>query len=117
MTRSGRLATVYGSGYGGGNPFHFTSQSSPIKYRAWDAVKQITYGNNRTMNVSYNRRLQITGAEMSGLMSATYAYNNDGRIARIDDDWQQPDPYYPWLSRLIKARYNYDDVGRLIQCR
>ncbi len=111
--RSGRLATVYGSGYGGGNPFYFTSPSSPIKYRAWDATKQITYGNNRTMNVSYNGRLQTAGVEMPGLMSVTYVYNYDGRIAQIDDDWQQPDPYYPSLSRRIKARYNYDDVGRV----
>src|SRR5205085_2836652 len=87
-----------------------------LTYRAFGALKGLTYGNNNTLALSYNNRLQLTNWTVPNVLGWEYSYNDyynadDGRVlfakntasstaAGLRDD-------------KLDRSYDYDQVGRL----
>ena len=115
----GRLSSVsatgYSTGYVQGNwpnwswyNQNVTSFVSGISYRAWGAVKQMTYGNGVQLAMSYNTREQATRYELSNFYNqpnagATYDYYADGKI----HDTSKLE------NHVFDRAYTYDQAGRI----
>jgi YD repeat-containing protein len=65
----GRATAVSGSGYAG-----VSSYVSSIAYRAF-AVKQIGFGNSRTLSMQYDNRMRLTHWDIPGVMGWDYNYS------------------------------------------
>ncbi|MDQ3803369.1 MAG: PA14 domain-containing protein, partial [Acidobacteriota bacterium] len=106
----GRLTGAVGAGtlYGGVNNY-----AAGVRYRAWGALKELTYGNGRTLALQYNERLQVSHYEVPGVAAMEFQYrtpngtanDNDGRAKFMRD-------LMATGSRFDRA-YTYDAVGRL----
>ncbi len=103
----GLIVNVTGSTYGGVSQY-----ASGFAYRAWGALKGLSYGNNLTRSVSYNARLQPTQFEVAGqppqygsstIMKTQYQYFDDGALKYADD----------LLDNRFDRAYGYDQVSRL----
>ena len=101
----GRLTNVTGSGYAS-----VSSYVSSTAYRAF-GLKQMSYGNGRTLSLQYDNRLRVTQWDIPGVMGWNYAYNhfseNTGRVTYAQNR------YDPTLDRS----YDYDHLGRLLEAR
>jgi len=107
--QSGRISAVTGENnlYAG-----VATYASLATYRAWNALKGVTYGNNYTTAVKYNSRLQGTEFEVAGrpsqfgpstVMKTTYDYYGDASLKFANDT----------LDERFDRAYSYDNVGRL----
>ncbi|HEV2705405.1 MAG TPA: hypothetical protein VGV59_05745, partial [Pyrinomonadaceae bacterium] len=106
---TGRLTGVGGTPYGG-----ISQYASTMQYRAWDALKSLSYGNARTLNLQYNTRLQVSRYEIPGLVASEYRYttsvggsDNDGRVKFVRDLSQADSPF--------DRAYRYDHTGMLVE--
>ena len=99
----GRPASVTGSGYAG-----VSSYLSSFGYRAF-GLKQMNYGNGRTLSLQYDNRLRPTLWSVPGVLRMQYQYlwEQSGRLefARNLDD------------ETLDRWFAYDSVGRLIVSR
>jgi YD repeat-containing protein len=95
---AGRLNQLTGSGYPNVSQF-----ASNIQYRAWGAVKAVSYGNGTSLSTGYNSRLLPASFSVPGAISKTYQYYSDGRLDYSQD---VDEPRYDRKS-------GYDQVGRL----
>ena len=104
---SGRIINVTGSPYGG-----ISQYASAFVYRAWGAIKGLTYGNNLTLSMSYNSSLKLTQFEVAGrppqygpwtVMKTQYQYYDDGGLKYADD----------LLDERFDRAYAYDQMTRL----
>jgi YD repeat-containing protein len=107
--QAGRLGGVTGSDnlYGG------VSQYAPgVAYRAWGGIKGLNYGNNYTLAVSYNSRLQGTQFEVAGrpaqygpstVMKTQFDYYGDGATKYAHDV----------LDERFDRAYSYDNLTML----
>ncbi|HKP84179.1 MAG TPA: DUF4214 domain-containing protein [Pyrinomonadaceae bacterium] len=95
---TGRLTGVSGSPFGG-----VTQYVSNIKYRAWGARRELTYGNNHTASTQYNSRLLPTSYSLSNVMTRSYSYFADGRLSTssLSEDGS------------FNRAYEYNQAGRL----
>lgn len=95
---AGRLTAVSGSPFGG-----VTQYVSNIKYRAWGARRELTYGNNHIASTQYNSRLLPTNYSLSNAMTRSYSYFADGRLSgsTLSEDGS------------FNRAYEYDHAGRL----
>jgi hypothetical protein len=106
---AGRLTGVTGAGYP-----QVTEFASAIKYRAWGAPKELSYGNGFRFAATYTARLQVLRAELIGaglsgastLMGSENQYYEDGRL-RFSTDLRPGDG--PRFDR----KFEYDLVGRV----
>ena len=96
--QAGRLSSVTGSGSGSVTQF-----AANLQYRAWGALKSLTYGNNLSLSQSYDARLQLTSFQVGAVMSAEFQYHPDGHIRYAKDNTN------PTMDRA----YAYDHAGRL----
>src|SRR6266404_2836445 len=98
----GRPTGVSGSGYAG-----VSSYINSIGYRTF-GIKQMGYANGRTLSLSYDNRLRLTGWDVPGVMGWNYAYNyfneNSGRVTYAQNRYDS----------TLDRSYDYDQVGRLI---
>lgn len=94
----GRVASVTGSNFA-----NVSTYASGIQYRAWGDIKHITYGNARTLDVSFDSRMQVSGFQIPGVMSKTYGYYADGQLHSSTDA----------IDNRFDRSYNYDHVGRM----
>ncbi|HKV35652.1 MAG TPA: S8 family serine peptidase [Pyrinomonadaceae bacterium] len=101
--KTGRVSSISGSGYGG-----VSSYVSSLSYRAF-GLKQMSYGNGRTLSLQYDTRLRPTSWSIPGVlrMQYGYAWENSGRVefARNQDD------------ETLDRYFAYDQVGRLFVSR
>jgi YD repeat-containing protein len=119
---SGRLTSVTGSGFtntritGTWPNWTYVTNSIPtfvsgIAYRAWGAVKQMSYGNSAQLAMSYNNRLLATQYQLglknwdgtSYTTGSNYTYYDDGKInydGRLDNS-------------IFDRKYTYDQAGRI----
>ena len=100
---AGRLSSVTGTTFGTYLPI--STYASNIKYRAWGAIRQLTYGDNKTLSASYNSRMLAATFNVSGLISKSYDYYADGKL-RFSSDL---------LDHRFDRFYSYDHVRRLKQ--
>ena len=98
---TGRTEAITGTAFGG-----VTQYASNMQYRAWGAIKGMSYGNSKTASVWYNARLQPTDFAISGgVMAKAYQYENDGRL-RFSSAANE--------NKLDRS-YSYDHVGRVTE--
>jgi YD repeat-containing protein len=100
--QTGRMTAITGSAFA-----VVTSYASNLKYRAWGAVKEATYGDSTTLSASYNSRLLPTNFAISGWISKHYEYNADGRLRFTQDQLI--------VNSKFDRSYTYDHVGRVTQ--
>ncbi len=91
------------------------------KYRAWGAVKEINYGNNRGVSMNYNNRLQAqqytlnTGLQGNPTIYLQYNYYNDGKLKNsgigYSDDFDRSYEY-DFLGRLTSAKTGAEARGQ-----
>jgi YD repeat-containing protein len=107
--RTGRLASVTGTSYGGAGTY-----ASGMQYRAWGAIKGLSYGNGRTLVVTYNSRLQVESYQIPGVIATQYRYTttptspDDDGLVKFAQDLTQ-------VNSLFDRAYRYDHVGRLTE--
>ena len=99
----GRLNSVTGTN------FSVSPMINSITYRAWGGTEQVAYANGRTLNVSYNSRMQVSHFEIpatsfASVMSTDYEYYNDGRLRYMKDN----------KDGRFDRLYKYDHAARLI---
>ena len=106
----GRLSSVTGSD----NLFNAVSNyASSFQYRAWNAIKNLTYGNNVSQSLTYNTRLQTTRYEiLNGRSQGT------GEILTVRSDYQlYADGQVKFASDSLSNEYDrayaFDHLGRL----
>jgi YD repeat-containing protein len=99
----GRVSNVTGTNYS------ITQFLSNVSYRASGATKEVSYGNGRTLSLSYNQRLEVTHFEipssgsLPSVMAIDYQYNDDGRLSYSHD----------LLDSRFDRGYQYDHEGRI----
>jgi hypothetical protein len=110
--KAGRVQTVTGSSYA--SVTQYSSNTLPIKYRAWGALKEMTYGNNLKTQVNYNSKLLVKNFDVTGqaagygpstVMQSEHTYYNDGSIFYSKDTTA--------ATRLFDRAYEFDFAKRL----
>ena len=102
---AGQLSEVTGEG----NLIENVSDyASGFDYRAWGAMRSISFGNGTNQQTDFNSRFQPTSGSLNGLMLGTsmswsYDYYNDGRQQHAYNAFDNR------FDRLLK----YDHLGRL----
>ena len=96
-----RLTSVTGTSFGTQQPI--STYASNIKYRAWNAIKHVDYGDNRSLDATYNSRRLAATFTVSGLISKTYDYYADGNL-RFSSDL---------LDHRFDRSYGFDHAVRL----
>jgi hypothetical protein len=76
-----------------------------LQYRAWGALKSLTYGNSKTLAMGYNSNLSVSTYEVAGVMKKAYQYYDDGKLKFTQDQLTTNSKF----DRL----YNYDHLGRI----
>lgn len=95
----GRLNAINGANFAS-----VTTYASNLQYRAWGALKSLTYGNSKTLALGYDVNLNVSSYEIPGLMKKSYQYYDDGRLKSTQDQLTTNSKF----DRL----YKYDHVGR-----
>jgi YD repeat-containing protein len=101
--RAGRLNSITGTNYS------ITQFVNDIDYRAWNAPRQVDFGNAHTLTFTYNQRLSINHLEMishaglPAILNEEYEYYADNRIKYSQSHL---DPRYD-------RAFNYDHSRRL----
>jgi len=128
----GRTSAITGTAISG-----VSTYISSMSYRAWGAAKQVNYGNGKTLNATYNDRLKAETFQISGLMSKSYEYYNDGTLKFSSEALDHRfDRLYRWdhvsrikealsgaeargegatTNRPYKQLFSYDAIGHLTQ--
>ena len=97
---AGRVNNVTGSSYAG-----VTTYASGAQYRTWGTLKHLDYGNSRTLDATYNARLQPASFNIPGVMSKTYDYAATGQLRFSSDQ----------LDHRFDRSYSHDHLGRLTE--
>jgi len=110
----GRLNSMTGSGFTDSSTGSVGTFISASEYRAWGAIKSITYGNQVQLSMEYNNRLLPASYEvgnLSGPNSTTiskgseYSYYNDGQTSFVDS----------LSDNKFDRAYKYDHAARITQ--
>ena len=100
--RAGQVTSVSGTG-----AVSASSYVSSLTYRASGAAKQISYGNTRTLTLSYDSRLRQTGWDIPGVLGYSYSYDygseHGNKVIWADSLY----------DNTLDRAYGYDQVGRL----
>lgn len=95
---TGRMTGITGTSFAG-----VTTYASNLKYRAWGAIMEASFGDSTTLSESYNPRLMPTAFSVSTLIVKHYEYNADGRLRYSKDN----------SGNRFDRSYTYDHVGRV----
>ena len=98
--RTGQLTSVTGSGFP-----NVSTYASNIRYRASGALKHLTYGNNRTLDIAYNSEQRAISYQVSNLIGKNYQYHADGTLKYSQDV----------LDARFDRSYGYDHDRRITQ--
>jgi YD repeat-containing protein len=104
--RIGRLTAVTGAGL----PNNVTQLANNYHYRAWGGIKDETYGNGKTLTMTYNARLQAASYNIPGVLGGEYQYHADGALKFMHDLDLTRDGKFD-------RSYAYDHVGRLEEAK
>ncbi|MFN2533002.1 MAG: S8 family serine peptidase [Pyrinomonadaceae bacterium] len=100
--KAGRVTSVTGSGYYG-----ISSYASAFTYRAFGALKGMSYGDARSLSTTYDSRLRPTTWNVANVLGYNYAYDysneHTGRVTYAQNI----------QDSTLDRSYEYDQVGRL----
>jgi YD repeat-containing protein len=96
---TGRLNSVSGAGYAG-----VSSYASNISYRAFGAVKSMSFGDHQSLSTSYDTRMRPTSWNVSNTLGYNYSYfEHTERVSYAQNIYDS----------TLDRSYNYDQVGAL----
>lgn len=95
-----RLSSVTGTSFGG-----VTTYASNPQYRAWGALKSLSYGNSKTLLMGYSNRMLPSSYEVPGILKKSYQRHNDGNVQFTQDQLT--------TNSKFDRSYTYDQVGRV----
>jgi hypothetical protein len=102
---TGRVTDVTANGFGNTSQF-----ASDLRYRAWGALKSMTYGSSLSLSLDYDGRLRPTSSRLSSSqsplrtgMQTDYQYYADGTLRFAHD----------LADERFDRAYSYDEVGRV----
>lgn len=107
--KAGRTTSITGSGF-----LDVSTYASAIKYRAFGAIKEMTYGSADSSNISYqfNSSLQVSSYQSTSTVQtggyvrrAAYEYFSDGKTKKVNN----------LIDSAYTQTYKYDHLGRLSQ--
>jgi RHS repeat-associated protein len=105
----GALSGVTGAGYAGVGTY-----ASNLRYRAFGALKGMTYGNNRTLALQYDVRQRLTRWDVSGVMGYDYFYDNAANPTWVVSDKAHRVTYaHNLYNPSLDRSFDYDHLGRL----
>jgi YD repeat-containing protein len=105
LDKSGRVTGVSGTPRDG-----ITDYITDIKYRAFGAAKQVSYGySNYTITTEYNSRMLISRIDDQASFGVAYGYNFDGTVSTIEGLRDS--------ARTLDRSLSYDHLGRTINTR
>ena len=100
--KAGRLTGVTGSGYAG-----VSTYANALTYRAFGGIKGMSYGNGRSLSVTYDNRLRPTRWNFGATQDYKYFYDylneHTGRVTYAQN----------MNDGRLDRSYEYDHVGRL----
>ncbi len=102
---TGRVTSVTGAG-----PQSAASYGHGALYRAFGALKYMSYGNGRALAVAYDNRLRVKGWDVATIIGFDYSYSSEfyqektGRVIYARSLYDQ----------TLDRSYEYDHVGRLV---
>src|SRR5205807_7354648 len=73
--QNGRVNSVTGSGYAG-----VSTYASNISYRAFGAVKAMSFGDGRSLSTSYDNRMRPRSWDVPNVLGFSYTYNGGSAI-------------------------------------
>ncbi len=95
--------------------------ASNIQYLPFGPMTSLTYGNAKTLSLTFNQNYQLTKKQVNGILDKSYGFTLNGNINQITDalDTEQSQTYqYDAVARLTDAdgkygslKYNYDAIG------
>ena len=105
LDQVGRTTAVTATGFGPTSQF-----ASDLRYRAWGALKSLTYGSTLSLSLEYDRRLRPTSSRLSSGQAAAqtgmqfdYQYYADGSLRFAHD----------LADERFDRAYSYDEMGRV----
>jgi YD repeat-containing protein len=97
---NGRVTGVTGAGLGSAPVY-----AQGMQYRAFGAMKRMTYGNNRPLTMTYDHRMRLKTWDASGSLGWEYSYDyyGENKVAYARNLY----------DATLDRSYDYDQVGRL----
>ncbi len=99
----GQLIGVTGAGYWG-----VSNYASGLTYRAFGGLKNVSYGNSRTLQLKYDQRMRLSKWDTQGLLGYTYEYSNYG-----ENSTGRVTYAHSLYDGSLDRSWHYDQVGRL----
>jgi RHS repeat-associated protein len=100
--KAGRLSAVNGSGYEG-----VSNYANSLTYRAFGALKSVSYGDTKSLTTAYDNRLRPTQWNVVGVLGYNYNYDylneHTGRVTYAQNI----------QDATLDRSYEYDNAGRL----
>jgi len=111
--KAGRLSNVGGAGYAG-----VTNYASSLSYRAFGAIKGMSYGDGHSLSTAYDNRLRPTTWNVSGVLGYNYNYDgwhheNTGRVVYAQNIASGGSATNGAADSTLDRSYEYDLAGRL----
>jgi YD repeat-containing protein len=97
---AGRASAVTGSGFAGVSDY-----LTNVQYRAWGALKSGSYGNSKSVAVTYDNALRPATYEVPGIIKKSYQYYADGSSKFVQDQLT--------TNSKFDRSYTYDHAGRI----
>lgn len=105
---AGRLESLTGSSFGGVTQYTSTTPGATVKYRAWDAIKQLTYGNSLKMDAGYDAVLRLNNFKLSNASGVAQMHTEQEFYADSSAFYTKD-----VLDSRFDRNYDYDQVGRM----
>jgi YD repeat-containing protein len=97
---AGRTSAITGSGFAG-----VSNYLPNVQYRAWGALKAGSYGNSKSVAVTYDNALRPAIYEVPGIIKKSYQYYADGSSKFVQDQLT--------TNSKFDRSYTYDHAGRI----
>jgi YD repeat-containing protein len=97
---AGRTSAITGSGFAG-----VSNYLTNVQYRAWGALKAGSYGNSKSVAVTYDNALRPAIYEVPGIIKKSYQYYADGSSKFVQDQLT--------TNSKFDRSYSYDHAGRV----
>jgi RHS repeat-associated protein len=102
----GQMTAVTGAGYAG-----VSTYASGLQYRAFGGLKQMSYGNGRTLSIGYNNRLLASQWNVSGVLGYSYSYGG----TYLNDNTGRVTYAHNLYDSTLDRSFDYDQLGRLVE--
>ncbi len=116
--KAGRVTKVTGADLTRNEQYQFTSTATNalIKYRAWDGVKHMKYGNNLVSTATYDKRMRPFVFEVTGKVQNSFDPDPSPLAMKTEHEFYadgQPRYIKDHKDRVYDRAYKWDFANRL----